>query len=722
MKKEEREFREEIRKQIEKEAQAKIDKEHARQKAVVSDGGVKKTAKLSHAVKEFIYIKEGWKFYRKHDDVLICANHLGEISFLTPSQADSQNEYYEHGKEGEKMVQKYLRKKPKFSLEDPNAEEYKIEVISDFNQAYDKWLIIRKKQLDQLVKMEESNKREKIIADEREKYYRNHPEYHIYQNHLDESKWMTEDEFRLQNEFFPPDETILDLIKSNPAPWFLGSSVFAIVIFFLTLYFWPDNNQYAYLQINSNEPVYRLLANRANYLIEDSYKFLRIPVKDTLEVNIRPFKPGYKVVSGNKKFLLVKGDTTRYIVLFRKIKKTENLAAILISANISEGKIFVNRTYYGDFPTSDTLRFEPGIYEIQLFKDGYRNISGTQIVDLKSKDDLVEIDFKFEPISSILASRAKIINGSISIFSNIQNADIYINNQLRGQTNKIIDGLQSGKYNIRVEKQGYKVLPKNMIIKLGPGREVATADFILTSKSGQLIIKIDPPHGSVYLDGNPFTTGSFDGLIPVGTHRLDPQPINGFRTPKTTEFEMKRDDYKKFNITYSPDIEFLIRMNNSGNIAVNGDITLISGYERLGVFKEDSKAGPEIVLNEQIGYAWKLGFGLRYDTPPGNDGFILVFNIPGNFDLDFPVYFEWEGYKTDENYPFTPAENHSIKVIVDGRTALNNYEPKYSLGDGNPKIERIKINHMLRPGNNRIHFSVTEENSAYYLVKGFRIH
>jgi hypothetical protein len=343
-------------------------------------------------------------------------------------------------------------------------------------------------------------------------------------------------------------------------------------------------------------------------------------------------------------------------------------------------------------------------------------------VTLKSNNETRKLDFNLEAIASLLALQARKISGSISVSSSIPEADVFINGEYSGKTNLVLDNMSSGKYKVEVRKKGYTVVPEYRVVQLGQGREVATVDFTLLSTSGQLRLDVNPGSAIINMDGRVFSTGSYNGLISVGKHVLEPQPLPNYRTPKPIHFSIKRNDYRKIAITYSPDIDYGAFLNQDGMVITEGGLSLIPGYERLGIFKEDRKLGPEIINDPNVGTVWKLGYALRYDSPPGKDGFIIVIRIPVEFDLSFPVYFSWEGYKLDENYPITPVENHSLDLIVNGKVVFNNYEPKKNIGDRGKENERFQINQYLRAGKNTIKFVVGDNNSSYYLLKGFRIH
>lgn len=717
----EEQIREEIRRKLEQEEQARLNK--SKEKPIEAKTDIpKKKDFLPEKVKQYLYLQEGYQYSIEHDDVFICSNHLGEYLFCTPDQLEVQNEYFDGGKEGEKELLKTLKNKPAFNDNDENIKKIRLGLKEEFKKGYEDWLEIREERVKIAEKQEKNRLRKKIEKEEKDKFYENKPEYQKYYNHLGEYIWMTEEDFRQQNEYYPPEETVQQKIAKSYISWFVFSFILVLFVVILTWFFWPESGKYAYVRIRSNVDEFRLLANRANFLINEKNKILKVPVIDSQRVNVRAFKPDYKIERGDTSLLLSVGDTSDFIVEMRKIRYTDHLTTVILDANVENAKVFVNRSFLGDYPELHKLHLEKGIYDIQLFKDDFRNLTGTQTLDLSSDTSTQKLYFSFEPLSKMLESRAKNIRGSIGISSNIPNASVYVNGKLRGSTNLVLDNLNSGKYTIHVEKKGYNVEPTSRIVELGPGREISSIEFNLVSTSGQLNLQISPSLGTVFMDGKLLATGKFDGIVATGNHNLTPQPLKGYRTPKAFTFDMTQNGYKKFSITYSPDIDYLISLNSRGELIKEGDISNFPGYSRLGIFREDKEIGPEKVMNETAGYGWMMGYALRFETPPGSDGIVFIIDIPLEFDLSLPVYFYWEGYKMRENYPITPSENHLLKLTVNGKEVFDNYKPKYFIDSFPNGEEKVKINDFLRSGNNRLQFSVADDNTSFFFLKKVRIH
>lgn len=717
----EEQLREEIRRKLEQEEQARRNK--SKEKSFEAKKEVtKKKDFLPEKVKQYIYMQEGYQYSVEHDDVFICSNHLGEYLFCTPDQLEAQNEYFDGGKEGEKEILKTLKNKPAFDTNSEIVDIYRSQLREEFKKNYEDWLEVRNERRKIAEKQEKSRLRKKIEQEEQDKFYQNKPEYNKYFNHLGEYIWMTEEDFRQQNEYYPPEETVQQKIAQNYISWFVFSFILILFVIILTWFFWPEPGKYAYVRIRSNVDEFRLLANRANFLIKEKNNILKIPVSDSQRVNVRAFKPDYKILRGDTSLLLSVGDTSNFIVEMRKIKLTDYLIIVNLDANIENAKVFVNRSFLGEYPELNKLHLEKGIYDIQLFKDDFRNLTGTQTLDLSIDTSTRKLYFSFEPLSKMLESRAKNIRGSIGISSNIPNANVYVNGKLRGSTNLVLDNLNSGKYTIRVEKKGYNVQPSSKTVELGPGREISTIEFSLVSTSGQLNLQVSPSLGSVFMDGKLLTSGNFNGIVATGDHILSPQPLVGYRTPKAFTFDMTQNGYKKITITYSPDIDYSISLDPRGELLKVGNISNFPGYSRLGVFREDNSIGPEKVKNETAGYGWMMGYALRFETPPGSDGVVFIIDIPLEFDLSLPVYFYWEGYKMRENYPITPSENHLLKLTVNGKEVFDNYKPKYFLDSFPNGQDKVKINDFLRSGNNRLQFSVADDNTSFFFLKKVRIH
>jgi hypothetical protein len=715
----ENQYRDEIRRQLEEQEN---EKQKALKKLAKEATAADKDAKkdpLKGVESDYIYLREGLKYFRQYEDVRIAINHLGDFRFLTPDAIDAQHEYYEPEDNPEKKVEKRLKSFGKVRENDATRARAK-EINAQFEEDYKNWLEAKEKRREAQAEKEKHIQRNRIYQEEQERFYAERPGYQKYMNHLGESRWMTEEEFRGQNEFFPVDPTLTDRIRQQPVMFFTITILLSVILVLMAYIFWPEGQSRATIKVQSNVTDYRLRIGTANYLIRSNEHTLNFPVNESMAYNIIIQKAGYRLVDAPDKIQIGPNDSLTLMINMAEIKESKKMGKILLTANVESAKIFINDSYYGDFPEISSLLLEPGTYEVRLFKDGFRNLTGSQTIALQ-QEDLTAASFQFEPISVILENRARQISGTINVSANIQDADVYLNGKVIGKTNMVLDKLAAGAYEISVRKEGFDVNPAKVLITLGVGSEVGSAEFELKSTTAQFDLTVSPPNASILLDGKPFFTGNFQGQLQLGRHILTPVKMDGFRTPKPITVMIEKNRYNKASIVYSPDIFFEVSLNSEGALKTEGDIRLFTGYERLGNLTQDSNIGPEVASDEQVGHFWKLGYAFRFETPPGNDGFLIVVTMPVEFDLKLPVFFEWVGFKLDENYPITPVVKNELKLRINGKTVLTKFAPKYTMEESLTNYESVQINNFLRPGNNRFEFSVTDDNSTFYGISKMRV-
>lgn len=97
-----------------------------------------------------------------------------------------------------------------------------------------------------------------------------------------------------------------------------------------------------------------------------------------------------------------------------------------------------------------------------------------------------------------ISSRLIPLPGKLTILSVPSKARVYLNNQFKSETPFNATNITSGKYVIRVEKQGYDSQTQTNHITFG---EKTTVEFRLVKSSGRMIISTLPPGVNVYLDG-----------------------------------------------------------------------------------------------------------------------------------------------------------------------------------------------------------------------------
>jgi len=197
---------------------------------------------------------------------------------------------------------------------------------------------------------------------------------------------------------------------------------------------------------------------------------------------------GTKLVLGNKEYLLNgtiflekgkpltnsasgmweavnRGDLVRIygyedkVLLLNHIKKA---GVVSVTSNVEEAKVFVDGIYKGRVPC--TFKTSPGLKEILLKKDGYRDARTSIQVEPSKR---TRIDIKLVPVT-----------GTLSVTSDPSGANVSIDDELKGQTPLRID-LPPKEYEVSLTLEGY--YPKKTKVRVLSDRE-QSVNFALIEK------------------------------------------------------------------------------------------------------------------------------------------------------------------------------------------------------------------------------------------------
>ncbi len=124
--------------------------------------------------------------------------------------------------------------------------------------------------------------------------------------------------------------------------------------------------------------------------------------------------------------------------------------------------------------------------------------------------------------------------GGITINSNPDNADIFINGVQKGTTPTTIGGLPQGDYIIELRKGGYASTYNALTLLEG---QEETVDVQMNRITGLLLVESNPPGADVLIDG--VSKGNTPLLLtdlPVGTYKLEFRSAS--QLPRTMEAEL----------------------------------------------------------------------------------------------------------------------------------------------------------------------------------------
>ena len=107
--------------------------------------------------------------------------------------------------------------------------------------------------------------------------------------------------------------------------------------------------------------------------------------------------------------------------------------------------------------------------------------------------------------------------GFLSISSEPNGADIYVDGKHCGMTNKVVTDLAEGSHTLKLEKQGYVTLTKTINITKGETLQLNETLQSISSQKTYLIVKADQQEALIYIDDEPINTGEASKSVNIGT-------------------------------------------------------------------------------------------------------------------------------------------------------------------------------------------------------------
>jgi len=227
---------------------------------------------------------------------------------------------------------------------------------------------------------------------------------------------------------------------------------------------------------------------------------------------------------------------------------TSDSASLTIESSPSGAAVTVNGSSVGKTP-AEVERIKTGETTVEISLSGYMPYQ--QELRLRAGEEH-SVDANLVPLPS-----------GLTVYSVPDNARVYINDQLRGETPLTMTNLNVGSYGIRVDKKGYE--PQSRSIELNPGAR-RIEEFRLNSNSGKIVLVTEPARVKVYLDGD--MVGSTEAkenevisepleidMVEEGAHRLNLSRKGYDYDPKTLRVRKNQivSLHEKMNRLFVPD-------------------------------------------------------------------------------------------------------------------------------------------------------------------------
>ena len=397
--------------------------------------------------------------------------------------------------------------------------------------------------------------------------------------------------------------------------------------------------------------------------------------------------------------------------------ETEDIAVIYLDSTYPDAKVFVENNFYGLAKDNSKMILKPGNYRIALKKENYSTVP--PFVDLTlSKGDSSNLSFTFTDRSITRPRNSDDDQGLIEVTSNLPDSEIFINGKYTGfNTDHIFNKIPFGKHVVSVRKEGYIIEPINKSLRLSNLNAHQNVHFILKKTSINVTLKTTPVKGKIYLNDKELATGNWQGGLAPGKYKVKFGSVESYHSPKSTTIEIDEGKPSTYTFKYVPTFSLtfsplgLLPNTASGNIQI--------GYvDEDEVFHSDPNNGPEIIISEEIGEkVWVLAYAFAYRNPPENDAVVFTFDVPSTIDLSHNLWLKMWGYTTEENYPMEFNSISEIRISINNRMIQRDYTPRYSLEEaGESKLERFRINNLVRHGKNRLQISTGPVNTTYFAL------
>jgi PEGA domain len=159
-----------------------------------------------------------------------------------------------------------------------------------------------------------------------------------------------------------------------------------------------------------------------------------------------------------------------------------DIGKLILKTIPPKARIYINGKAVGLTPFRTDL--QEGMHKIRVTLNGFADVKTT-----------VDIAREKETAKSITMVR---LPGTLTFKSNPTGAQVYINQRNYGTTPLTVPDLQSGKYKIRVGKNGFDSISRDAYVTAGRENVV---EFTLKRNTGGIDLIVNPPGVTVYVNG-----------------------------------------------------------------------------------------------------------------------------------------------------------------------------------------------------------------------------
>ncbi len=129
----------------------------------------------------------------------------------------------------------------------------------------------------------------------------------------------------------------------------------------------------------------------------------------------------------------------------------------------------------------------------------------------------IEANQCYEMVLQYVVPNTEPETGFLAISSEPSEANVYVDGKDYGKTTAFITDLAEGNHTLKLEKQGYVTITKNIVIKKGETLKLDETLQTVSSQRTYLIVKTDQSDALIYIDDEPINTGEASKSVNIGS-------------------------------------------------------------------------------------------------------------------------------------------------------------------------------------------------------------
>ena len=285
----------------------------------------------------------------------------------------------------------------------------------------------------------------------------------------------------------------------------------------------------------------------------------------------------------------------------------------------------------------------------------------------------IEANRCYEMVLQYIPTTHESETGFLAVSSEPTEVDVYVDGKSYGKTTAFITDLAEGSHTLKLEKQGYISITKNIVIQKGETLKLNETLQTVSSQKTYLIVKADQPDALIYIDDEPISTGEASKSVNIGSSHTYRIECDLYHTEtgtvtvneRVTIDKKLRPNYGYINVTTSPESGAKVYVNGKyiGESPIKSD-KLVSGSHTVRVMKDMFKMKEQsFVVNDGQTTNATLNMSANF------------VNVTINTDADADIYVDddykakgkWSGRLSDglHNFEARKANHRSTKKSLD---------------------------------------------------------